>query len=150
MVDDEDPGPHPLKNTREYEVPASLTTRPLVLVVDDDADIREVIEELLADSGFEAVTVSDGELALRYLREHPATSVVLMDLMMPFMNGWTLAERLQSTPQLAHIPVVVMTAAGPHWGYPAGHVLRKPISRNELLAALQAALAHGRATQAAG
>ena len=54
---------------------------------------------------------------------------------MPLMNGWDLVSRLRANPRLASIPVVVVTATGPHWGYPvdASLVVRKPFQRQHLL-----------------
>jgi two-component system, chemotaxis family, chemotaxis protein CheY len=138
------------KTTREDEVSASVAAKPHVLVVDDDPDVCEAVQEVLEGAGFEAVCVSNGELGLRHLHDHPGTSAVLLDLVMPLMNGWTFVNRVQSTPQLAKIPIVVMTATAPHWGYPASQVLRKPMGNNELLSALRSALARGRAQQPAG
>ena len=82
-----------------------------VMVVEDDALIRDMVIQVLAWEGFTAIGASNGEDALHQLREehlHPA--LILLDLMMPVMNGWQFrAEQLQD-PALAGIPVVVMSA----------------------------------------
>ena len=140
----------PLKRTREYDVPAAIVSKPHILVADDDCDVCEAVKEVLDEGGFDTACVSNGELALAHLREQPATAVVLLDLMMPLMNGWTLFDRVRSIPQFAGIPVIVITATAAYWGYPTSQVLRKPMGRNELLSAVRSALARGRVPQAAG
>jgi CheY-like chemotaxis protein len=82
-----------------------------VLVVDDDTEIRETIIEVLEEAGYVAVGAADGAEALAQLRD-PADRwcVVLLDLMMPNMDGWTFrAEQLQD-PVLSPIPVVIVSA----------------------------------------
>ena len=88
-----------------------MTDTHRVLVVDDDTEIRETIIELLEEAGYEAVGAADGLQALEQLRD-PADRwcMVLLDLMMPNMDGRTFrAEQLQD-PQLAPIPVVIVSA----------------------------------------
>ena len=68
---------------------------------------------------------------------------------MPKMNGWTFVDRLRALPQLRDIPIIVMTAAGPHWGYPETRVLRKPIGKAELVAAVRGVV-YRRQSNAAG
>jgi CheY-like chemotaxis protein len=81
-----------------------------VLVVDDDDDLREVMCEALSAEGYEAVQAEDGQRALARLRER-RVDVILLDLMMPNMNGWEFRAEQQRDPALAGIPVIVMTAA---------------------------------------
>ena len=57
---------------------------------------------------------------------------------MPVMDGWTFFKHVQASPRLKEIPIIVMTAAGPHWGYPAARVLRKPVDREDLVGAVRA------------
>jgi len=82
-----------------------------VLVVDDDTEIRETIIEVLEDAGYVAVGAADGVQALAQLRDpEDRWCVVLLDLMMPGMDGRTFrAEQLQD-PQLSPIPVVILSA----------------------------------------
>ena len=82
-----------------------------VLVVDDDTDIRETIEEVLADNDFPAIGAENGAVALERLRsdvEPPC--VILLDMMMPVMDGRTFRRAQQDDPTLSNIPVVVLTA----------------------------------------
>jgi CheY-like chemotaxis protein len=82
-----------------------------ILVVDDDLDLRTTLCELLQEGGFETVGAAHGEEAMSLLTPaHPLPALILLDLMMPVMNGWQLIEALRQTPRLAAIPVVVMTA----------------------------------------
>ncbi|MEP6864295.1 MAG: response regulator [Deltaproteobacteria bacterium] len=88
-----------------------MTLAHRVLVVDDDNEIRETMVEILNDEGYEAVGASDGYEALEQLRD-PADRwcLVLLDLMMPNMDGRTFrAEQLQD-PTIAPIPVVIVSA----------------------------------------
>jgi CheY-like chemotaxis protein len=91
------------------ESPAPL--EPAVLVVDDDRDIREALSELLEDAGYRAACAENGVQALDWMRSHPGeTGVVLLDLMMPVMDGLTFLDHRAQDQQLAAIPVVVFTA----------------------------------------
>lgn len=81
-----------------------------VLVVDDDRDIRETLQELLEQEGFEVETARNGVEALAHARrEHPA--VILLDLFMPTMDGLEFRRVQIQDPELARIPVVIVSAA---------------------------------------
>lgn len=56
---------------------------------------------------------------------------------MPVMNGWDTSRALQGAREPSTIPVIVITASEPYWGYPPGHVLRKPIDRDKLISAVR-------------
>ena len=84
-----------------------------VLVVDDDDDLRETVEVLLRAHGHPVATAASGLEALAWLRHRAAdTCVVLLDLMMPGMDGFTLHSTMSADPVLSPIPVVVVTGAG--------------------------------------
>jgi two-component system chemotaxis response regulator CheY len=84
-----------------------------VCVVDDDADIREVLTDVLALEGYDVVAAGDGESALSLLRARPsACRLILLDLMMPHMNGWEFRRQQLQDPAIAAIPVVLLTGAG--------------------------------------
>jgi CheY-like chemotaxis protein len=108
---------------------------PLVLVVEDDADIRMSLAELLADDGFEVIAVADGQKAFDYLSHRPAPDCVVLDLWMPVMDGWTLSAEILAG-RLPKVPILVVTAAGAQVTYPvpARYVLRKPFDSDRLLA----------------
>lgn len=89
---------------------AQLPCRPVsVLVVDDDQDSREVLGEVLSESGYSVVCARDGAEALDLLRVH-RPDVILLDMNMPTMNGREFRAAQQRDPLLALIPTVVMTA----------------------------------------
>ncbi|WP_394838997.1 response regulator [Pendulispora rubella] len=83
-----------------------------VLVVDDDVDIRETISMILEDEGYAVACASNGREALEYLREHQAPNLILLDLMMPVMDGVEFCNRQRQDPRIAEIPVVIVTASG--------------------------------------
>jgi CheY-like chemotaxis protein len=84
---------------------------PPILLVDDDDDIRESLAEVLEDKGFEVRTAANGEDGLAVLRAHDDhPSVILLDLMMPVMDGYTFLAEKRADPALADIPVAVITA----------------------------------------
>jgi signal transduction histidine kinase len=91
----------------------SLTARPSavhVLLVDDDASIRDALAEHLEDEGYVVSTAVDGADALRVLRAGAAPSVILLDLMMPVMTGWQFRIEQKNDASLAHIPVIALSA----------------------------------------
>jgi CheY-like chemotaxis protein len=106
-----------------------------VLVVEDDLDLRESICSVLKDAGYNSWPAENGEVALARARtERPC--IILLDLMMPIMNGWEFRSEQLRDPKLSSIPVVIMTADGRgadkarnlHADY-----LRKPIHLDALL-----------------
>jgi len=82
----------------------------LVLVVDDDADVREAFEAVLHAEGYRVATVSDGEEALQVLRAGLRPCLILLDLMMPVKDGWQFRAEQRADPELAAIPTVVVSA----------------------------------------
>jgi CheY-like chemotaxis protein len=83
-----------------------------VLVVDDYADSREALREMLEDLGHHVIEAANGQEALNFLIFHPEAKVnlILLDLQMPVMNGWELLEVLRNYVRLARIPVLVVSA----------------------------------------
>jgi DNA-binding response OmpR family regulator len=84
----------------------------IVIVLEDDADIRDSIVEVLLEDGFEARGFTNGAEALDYLRSGGVASMILLDVMMPIMDGVEFRREIEKDPALAAIPVVVLTAAG--------------------------------------
>lgn len=114
-----------------------------ILIVDDDNDVRAALAELLEEEGFAVEAAHNGNEALARLRGgtlHPA--VILLDLMMPGMNGWDFRSEQMRDPKLAAVPVVIVSASGLSdesiraQFHPAGYV-EKPIERTELLGVLR-------------
>jgi DNA-binding response OmpR family regulator len=121
-----------------------MATAPVrrVLVVDDDDDIRLLLEELLRGAGYGVETAEDGRAALRTFHEHPCDLVVL-DLSMPELDGFETLERLRD---LSNVPVILLTARTGEIdkvrGFRAGadDYVVKPFGRQELLARIGALL----------
>jgi len=82
---------------------------PLILVVDDNPDVRLALSTLLQDEGYEVAEASDGDLGLDAARERKP-DLILLDLMMPRMDGFETHKELKKDENLADIPVVVLTA----------------------------------------
>jgi len=83
-----------------------------LLVVDDDTAIRESLADLLTDEGYAVVTAAHGGEALDRLRDGVRPCLILLDLMMPVMSGPEFYQAQQADPQLASIPVVIISADG--------------------------------------
>jgi CheY-like chemotaxis protein len=81
-----------------------------ILVVEDDRDLREILGDALRLEGYDVVCAEHGEAALRHLGTGARPCVILLDLMMPVMDGWTFRREMLKNASLAPIPVVVMTA----------------------------------------
>jgi CheY-like chemotaxis protein len=93
------------------EAGESITANAQILVVDDDTLIRDSLSDLLRAAGFQVATAQHGGDALAYLRENPLPRVIILDLMMPVMDGWEFRLRQREDPRLAQIPVIVLSAA---------------------------------------
>ncbi|HEX6292987.1 MAG TPA: response regulator [Herpetosiphonaceae bacterium] len=82
-----------------------------ILIVEDDAAIRQVLCEILEDEGYRVAATAHGQEALAYLHAAPVhPCLILLDLLMPVMNGYAFRTAQQQEPRLAQIPVVVLTA----------------------------------------
>jgi CheY-like chemotaxis protein len=84
-------------------------TPPLVLIVDDNLDAREMYAIYLEHAGFRAAEAGDGETAIDIARRD-VPSVILMDATMPRLDGWEAARQLKADPQTRHIPLIMLTA----------------------------------------
>jgi DNA-binding response OmpR family regulator len=113
-----------------------------LLVVDDEPDIRDAVAEALHDEGFEVETARDGRQALEKAAARTGLSAILLDLMMPGMNGWQFRERQRLDPALAGIPVIIVSA-GVTDGMDADAFLPKPFRLEELIRTVRAVLARG-------
>ena len=83
-----------------------------VLVVDDDMGIRGVLTQLLQDEGHRVASAANGQEALERLAAQRPPGVILLDLMMPVMNGWEFMNRRRDDERIASIPVIVISADG--------------------------------------
>src|SRR5579862_9179508 len=119
-----------------------MTAGAKILVVDDDADIRELLVELLSRAGFDLDDAAHGRRALRRLYESPP-ALVILDVSMPDMDGYETLERIRD---LSDVPVLLLTARAQELekvrGLSSGadDYVVKPFGRQELLARVQALL----------
>ena len=112
---------------------------PLILVVDDDRTVREVIKRFLERAGYAVVTASGGHEGLRLARELGPAAITL-DVMMPDLDGWTVLAAIKGDPELANIPVILMTIVDEkNRGYSLGacDYLVKPVNRDKLAEVLR-------------
>jgi len=126
---------HDAKAERLYWMHVS-PPRP-VLIVEDDADLREMMAQLLTLEGYQIETVANGREALAYLSDAPRPDVILLDLMMPIMDGWEFRRRQQDDPALADVPVIVLTALDQAQAHASDlngvDFLKKPLDFDRLL-----------------
>jgi CheY-like chemotaxis protein len=115
-----------------------VSPRPLVLVADDDPDILLLITLTLERDGYDVVAAKDGLSALEAAVER-LPHLVLLDLMMPGLDGYQVTHRLRAEPATQHIPIVIVTAAAEEsqasWALEAGAdaYMKKPFSPRDLL-----------------
>lgn len=115
-----------------------------VLLVEDDIDIRDELTRLLLDEGFEVTGAGNGREAMNLLRQalrKNPPKVILLDLMMPVMNGWQFLREQRQDPNLSEIPVVVMSATSnmrcdTNEELAAAALLSKPLAFDELMGVL--------------
>ena len=99
-----DDGPRAAKGGRAARV---------VAVVDDDRDIREIVSMVLEMEGYCVITAANGREAITLLQSRNDVRLILLDLMMPEMNGWQFSSAQQNDPSIAGIPVVVLSGGEP-------------------------------------
>lgn len=121
---------------------ASAECHSTVLVVEDDADVRQSLCEVLEDNGYVPVAAANGRDGLDCLRSAPAKPcLVLLDIMMPVMDGWGFRTAQLEDPEFGDVPVVVLSAHASAESaarkMKASSFLRKPIDIDTLLAAVQ-------------
>jgi CheY-like chemotaxis protein len=114
---------------------------PMILVVEDDADIREAIVDVLEARGYRVVTAANGQEGLARLRENGHPDLILLDLMMPVMDGTEFLAALRGSEVIETVPVVLLSA----WSGEAGRevesmtagFVKKPVSLDALLAVVE-------------
>jgi CheY-like chemotaxis protein len=108
-----------------------------VLIVEDDPDIRDSLAEILEEEGYRTAAARDGRHALELLREAPTPKVILLDLMMPVMSGEEFRREQLRDPELAPIPVFILSGAGAIEQQAAALAavgyMRKPVDIDRLL-----------------
>jgi CheY-like chemotaxis protein len=116
-------------------------TNKVILIVEDTPEFRESVGDFLEDEGFDTSLAADGREALAQLHDGLKPDLILLDLMMPGMGGLEFREEQLRDPALADIPVVLMTAVSTLDAKELhlSHLLVKPFSPPELLAAIESA-----------
>jgi two-component system phosphate regulon response regulator PhoB len=123
----------------------ATAAEPVVLVIDDEPDLLELVKHQLQKEHYEVTTALDGEVALTQARRQPPDLVVL-DLMLPGIDGLEVCRRLRADPRTMHIPIVMLTAKGEEsdavigLSQGADDYIRKPFGSKELVARIAARL----------
>jgi CheY-like chemotaxis protein len=114
-----------------------MTSSPCidVLLAEDDEDLREALVDTLVEAGFTVEAVGHGRAALEWFEDSAtAPKVILLDLMMPVMDGWQFLDERQKVPKIAAVPVVVLSANGDFAGESdTVEFMRKPVVVKALL-----------------
>jgi CheY-like chemotaxis protein len=108
-----------------------------ILLVEDEDDLRETMRDALEFNGYAVVAATDGLAALEELDRIEDISLVLLDLLMPRMNGWDFLDQLRSRPALAGVPVIVHSSAPSPAPPGATRILQKPLELQRLLAVVR-------------
>ena len=116
---------------------------PTIVVAEDDDELRELIADLLEDSGYDVIPAANGKQVTDYLEaaETPPAAIVL-DLLMPLVSGWEVLRQLRARPRWTDIPVVAVTGLSRDRPTGVTAVPKKPFPVHELLSILEKASAH--------
>lgn len=113
-----------------------------VLIVEDEEDLREMMREALELNGYCVVTAQEGNDALEKLARIGHPCLILLDLLMPGMNGWDFFEKVREQPQLSSVPIIVHSSAPSRAPRGVARVLQKPLGLDRLLSAVQEYCSH--------
>lgn len=124
--------------------PAVRTFR--ILIVEDDPITREGLAIVLRREGYEAISAANGEMALACLRSEPPPDLILLDMLMPVLDGWHFLDRLREEAPKSTIPIILLTTLtilSLEWAQAHGccGFIRKPIDPDEVLNELRRCLA---------
>ena len=110
-----------------------------ILLAEDDLEIRDIVQELLEEKGYDVIPARTGRQALDFLSLDPRSppDLVILDLMMPIVTGWQVLEAIQQDPMLSKVPVVILTAMSQDRPTGAAAFLRKPFQVEALLETVQ-------------
>lgn len=106
-----------------------------IVIIDDDEDMRSTLADVLAEEGYAVRCFANGAEALRHLKHHSDASLILLDLEMPVMDGWTFRREQERDRRLKRIPVIAMSASA-DLGVPSPHaaaVFSKPMDVDQLV-----------------
>jgi CheY-like chemotaxis protein len=104
----------------------------MLLVIDDDPEVRMLLRELFAKEGFRVDVATDGADAILFLEQHEPPSAIVLDLLMPGIVGSSVLAYLGSTPSLEHIPVAIVSSS-PHLAPRGYQLFKKPLKFSQLL-----------------
>jgi len=104
-----------------------------VLIVEDEEDLRELMREALLMRGYCVVTAEEGTDALRKIDDLGPPCVILLDLLMPGMNGWEFFDKVRERPELSSVPVIIHSSAAARAPAGATRVLQKPLAFERLV-----------------
>jgi DNA-binding response OmpR family regulator len=101
-----------------------------VLLVEDDLEIRDILQDVLEADGFDVFPASNGKQALDFLNlnQPQKADLVILDLMMPMVSGWQVMEQMHQDPRLSQIPILVLSAVARDKPEGAAAFLRKPFN----------------------
>jgi DNA-binding response OmpR family regulator len=136
---------------------ASSGTGKLVLVVDDDDEIRKLLKRSLGQKGWRVIEADRGLLALRLVKDH-VPDLIILDAMMPELHGFDIARRIKGSAKYGRIPIIMISAEYRGWriaedlkqNYGIEHYVEKPFRVGDILDLAQRLLARGEATSSEG
>jgi CheY-like chemotaxis protein len=113
-----------------------------ILLAEDDQDMRDIVQDLLEANGYDVIPARTGRQALEFLSMDAGAppDIVILDMMMPIVTGWQVLETIRRDPELARVPVVVLTATSQDKPTGATAFLRKPFRIETLLEILRSLL----------
>lgn len=135
---------------KDHKVSDSTPTSPRILVVDDDYELLKLVTMLLKRIGAQTIQAKDGYYALEVMNADPPPDLVILDLMLPDIDGFEVLRRIRSQPHLGHIPVLILSAkADPNsirYGLDNGAdgYVTKPYIANSLIDRVKLLLSVGR------
>jgi DNA-binding response OmpR family regulator len=126
------------KRASAPKIRATGAAKRSVLIIEDDEDVRETLAQILEDEGLSTLAARNGQEALDLLHtEGVNPSLILLDLMMPVMNGWEFRRQMESDASIPQTPVVVMSARSRDHTVASAAWLQKPLRVDELLTTIQ-------------
>lgn len=134
-------------------IEAINSQQPLVLVVDDQYEIAQLVEFLLEDEGYQAISCTESAKVLEVVLEHKP-ALILLDVNMPVVDGWEVLESLRRNPATRTLPVIMMTAASDkiesyseRLNHYKADLLKKPFNNQKLLDKVKNAVSSYRTAQ---
>jgi len=104
-----------------------------VLIVEDEEDLRELMRDALQMRGYSVITAEEGADALRKLEDLGPPCLILLDLLMPGMNGWDFFEKMRQRPGFESVPVIIHSSAATRAPAGAARVIQKPLAFDRLV-----------------